>query len=178
MAERGLAHSQKGRWPSLLSPWLWDLEWGLKVGGGERPQMPRKEFGLGEHKTGSDLCLRKHSGTHEAGLLEWREAGSREAVWQALAKILMRDNDSRQGCSFVLSFFSFLFFFWFPKSIENFKTRKILHKNVKLSLVFILLYTHTHTLEIGYLFVKPVACDHSGRQTNSSGSRRAWCLCL
>lgn len=39
------------------------------------------------------VSQRDHSGNCE-GLLEWREAGSREAVWEAFAKILVRNDDS------------------------------------------------------------------------------------
>lgn len=61
------------------------------------------------------VSQRDHSGNCE-GLLEWREAGSREAVWEAFAKILVRNDDSVKA---VGSFFNSS---WFPKVVENQRT--------------------------------------------------------
>lgn len=48
--------------------------------------------------------LKDHSGTCEEELLDWIEAGSREAIWEAFAKLPVRED----ACIKAIGFFSLL----------------------------------------------------------------------
>lgn len=92
--------------------------------------------------------LKDHSGTCEEELLDWIEAGSREAIWEAFAKIPVRDDASIKAIGFF-----FLLLLGFQSLLKNQSLLKMS------TLASILLSPHTRKIKIRYLFVKPVTCD-------------------